>query len=109
MRHGAAEASGASVQLVVSWNAWLQERQDPRANALHRQGAEDRLERGGAKRTRHYSNVNSGVDHPRWSQATGRRVGEGGLFAKKGKPRCSTATGQVGQLYAGMDLKRIFL
>jgi sulfoxide reductase catalytic subunit YedY len=30
-----------------------------------------------------YSNVNPKVDHPRWSQATERRIGEDGLFAKK--------------------------
>jgi hypothetical protein len=30
-----------------------------------------------------YSNVNPTVDHPRWSQATERRIGEDGLFAKK--------------------------
>jgi sulfoxide reductase catalytic subunit YedY len=30
-----------------------------------------------------YSNVNPAVDHPRWSQATERRIGEGGLFAKR--------------------------
>ena len=30
-----------------------------------------------------YSNVNPKVDHPRWSQATERRLGEDGLFAKK--------------------------
>ena len=30
-----------------------------------------------------YSNVNPKVDHPRWSQATERRIGEDGLFGKK--------------------------
>ncbi len=55
-----------------------------------------------------YSNVNPNVDHPRWSQATERRIGDG-LFA----PRRPTLMfngyePQVGQLYAGMDLKRYF-
>jgi len=54
-----------------------------------------------------YSNVNPTVDHPRWSQATERRIGEGDLFAKK-RPTLmfNGYEAQVGQLYAGMDLKK---
>ncbi|MBV8379999.1 MAG: protein-methionine-sulfoxide reductase catalytic subunit MsrP [Paucibacter sp.] len=58
-----------------------------------------------------YSNVNPNVDHPRWSQATERRIGEGGsfggLFAKR-RPTLmfNGYEAQVGQLYAGMDLKK---
>jgi sulfoxide reductase catalytic subunit YedY len=56
-----------------------------------------------------YSNVNPKVDHPRWSQATERRIGEDGLFAKK-RPTLmfNGYEAQVGQLYAGMDLKKFF-
>ena len=56
-----------------------------------------------------YSNVNPGVDHPRWSQATERRIGEDGLFQKK-RPTLmfNGYEAQVGQLYAGMDLKKLF-
>jgi sulfoxide reductase catalytic subunit YedY len=55
-----------------------------------------------------YSNVNPQVDHPRWSQASERRVG-GGLFA----PRIDTLmfngyADEVASLYAGMDLARDF-
>ena len=53
-----------------------------------------------------YSNVNPNVDHPRWSQASERRIGEDGLFAKKRKTLMLNGyEAQVGQLYAGMDLK----
>jgi methionine sulfoxide reductase catalytic subunit len=54
-----------------------------------------------------YSNVNPEVDHPRWSQATERRIGEDGLFAKK-RPTLmfNGYAPQVAQLYAGMDLKK---
>ena len=56
-----------------------------------------------------YSNVNPGVDHPRWSQATERRIGEDGLFAKRRKTLLFNGyEAQVGQLYAGMDLKKFF-
>ena len=54
-----------------------------------------------------FSNVNPDVDHPRWSQATERRIGEDGLFAKKRKTLMLNGyEAQVGQLYAGMDLKK---
>lgn len=56
-----------------------------------------------------YSNVNPLVDHPRWSQATERRIGEDGLFAKKRKTMMFNGyEAQVGQLYAGMDLTKNF-
>jgi sulfoxide reductase catalytic subunit YedY len=56
-----------------------------------------------------YSNVNPTVDHPRWSQATERRIGEGDLFAKK-RPTLmfNGYEAQVSSLYAGMDLKKWF-
>ncbi|RQP23161.1 protein-methionine-sulfoxide reductase catalytic subunit MsrP [Piscinibacter terrae] len=56
-----------------------------------------------------YSNVNPKVDHPRWSQATERRIGEDGLFQKK-RPTLmfNGYEPQVGQLYAGMDLAKYF-
>jgi sulfoxide reductase catalytic subunit YedY len=55
-----------------------------------------------------YSNVNPNVDHPRWSQATERRIG-GGLFA----PRIDTLMfngyeDEVASLYEGMDLAEFF-
>jgi sulfoxide reductase catalytic subunit YedY len=56
-----------------------------------------------------YSNVNPQVDHPRWSQATERRIGEGGLFAKRRKTLLFNGyEAQVGQLYAGMDLQKFY-
>ncbi|MFO1337583.1 MAG: protein-methionine-sulfoxide reductase catalytic subunit MsrP [Burkholderiaceae bacterium] len=56
-----------------------------------------------------YSNVNPQVDHPRWSQASERRIGEDGLFAKR-RPTLmfNGYEPQVGQLYAGMDLKKYY-
>ncbi len=56
-----------------------------------------------------YSNVNPTVDHPRWSQATERRIGEDGLFQKK-RPSAmfNGYEAQVGSLYTGMDLKKYF-
>jgi len=56
-----------------------------------------------------YSNVNPTVDHPRWSQATERRIGEDGLFDKKRPTRMFNGyEAQVAALYAGMDLKKYY-
>ena len=56
-----------------------------------------------------YSNVNPNVDHPRWSQASERRIGEDGLFAKKRKTLMFNGyEAQVASLYAGMDLKKFY-
>jgi sulfoxide reductase catalytic subunit YedY len=57
-----------------------------------------------------YSNVNPDVPHPRWSQASERRIGDGGgLFAPRRKTeRFNGYEAQVGQLYAGMDLRRFY-
>jgi len=52
-----------------------------------------------------YSNVNPGVDHPRWSQATERRIGE---FAKRDTLMFNGYAEQVAHLYAGMDLRKYY-
>ncbi len=52
-----------------------------------------------------YANVNPDVPHPRWSQATERRIGE--LSRRKTLPFNGYAE-QVAQLYAGMDLRAYY-
>ena len=52
-----------------------------------------------------YSNVNPNVNHPRWSQASERRLGE--LFKRKTLPFNGYAS-QVERLYAGMDLRKYY-
>jgi len=52
-----------------------------------------------------YSNVNPNVDHPRWSQAKERRIGE---FSKRDTLMFNGYGDQVASLYAGMDLKKNF-
>ena len=55
-----------------------------------------------------YSNVNPNVDHPRWSQATERRIG-GGLFASRIPTKMFNGyEDEVASLYKGMDLKKHF-
>jgi methionine sulfoxide reductase catalytic subunit len=50
-----------------------------------------------------YSNVNPTVDHPRWSQATERRIGE---FFKRKTLMFNGYAEQVASMYAGMDLRK---
>ena len=52
-----------------------------------------------------YSNVNPEVDHPRWSQARERRIGE---FRKRDTLMFNGYGDQVASLYRGMDLKKFF-
>jgi sulfoxide reductase catalytic subunit YedY len=52
-----------------------------------------------------YSNVNPEVDHPRWSQASERRLGE---FTKRKTLPFNGYGDQVASLYAGMDLRKNF-
>ncbi|WP_424942564.1 protein-methionine-sulfoxide reductase catalytic subunit MsrP [Aliiroseovarius crassostreae] len=55
-----------------------------------------------------YSNVNPNVSHPRWSQATERKIG-GGLFAKRQETLMFNGyEEEVASLYDGMDLKANF-
>jgi methionine sulfoxide reductase catalytic subunit len=55
-----------------------------------------------------YSNVNPNVDHPRWSQATERRIG-GGLFASRQDTLMFNGyEDEVASLYEGMDLSEYF-
>ena len=52
-----------------------------------------------------YSNVNPEVDHPRWSQARERRIGE---FFKRETLMFNGYANQVAHLYQGMDLKKYY-
>ena len=55
-----------------------------------------------------YANVNPQVDHPRWTQSSEKRIGAG-LFAGRIKTQMFNGyTEQVGQMYAGLDLRKNF-
>ena len=54
-----------------------------------------------------YANVNPEVDHPRWSQASENRIGEGGFFGANRRPTLpfNGYAEEVAGLYSGMDLR----
>ena len=55
-----------------------------------------------------YANVNPLVDHPRWTQSSEKRIGAG-IFAGRIKTQMFNGyTEQVGQMYAGLDLRKNF-
>jgi len=55
-----------------------------------------------------YANVNPKVDHPRWSQATERRIGAPFLAARRATLPFNGYAEDVASLYQGMDLRRYF-
>lgn len=57
-----------------------------------------------------YANVNPAVDHPRWSQATERPIGESGFFSASRQATLpfNGYADEVAGLYSGMDLKKYF-
>lgn len=94
--------NGAPLRLVVPWKYGFKsikaivkiELTDQQPHTLWNTAAPD--EYG------FYSNVNPEVDHPRWSQATERRIGE---LARRKTLKFNGYEAQVGALYAGMDLR----
>jgi sulfoxide reductase catalytic subunit YedY len=102
--------NGAPVRLVVPWKYGFKSAKSiVKIRFLDKQPP-TAWNKAAANEYGFYSNVNPDVDHPRWSQATERRIGDGsGLFAKRRKTLPFNGyEAQVGQLYAGMDLKKNF-
>ena len=101
--------NGAPLRLIVPWkygfkgiksivNIRLQERRPPTSWNI-----------SAPREYGFYANVNPQVDHPRWSQATERRIGSGfsGLFARRIPTQMFNGYGeQVADLYSGLDLRR---
>lgn len=99
--------NGAPVRLVVPWKYGFKSAKSIVKIRLVEQQPVSSWTKANAREYGFYSNVNPTVDHPRWSQATERRLGDGGLFASR-KPTlmfngCESTSGC---LYAGMDLKK---
>ncbi|MGJ7529406.1 protein-methionine-sulfoxide reductase catalytic subunit MsrP [Variovorax sp. GB1P17] len=100
--------NGAPVRLVVPWKYGFKSGKSIVKIRFVEKEPSTAWNKAAANEYGFYSNVNPNVDHPRWSQATERRIGDGGgLFAKRRKTEMFNGyEAQVGQLYAGMDLKK---
>ena len=102
--------NGAPVRLVVPWKYGFKSAKSIVKIRLVDKQPRTAWVKAAPQEYGFYSNVNPKVDHPRWSQATERRIGEaGGIFAKK-RPTLmfNGYEPQVGQLYAGLDLAKNF-
>jgi sulfoxide reductase catalytic subunit YedY len=101
--------NGAPLRLVVPWKYGFKSAKSIARIRFVDKQPKTSWEAAAPQEYGFYSNVNPKVDHPRWSQATERRIGEDGLFDKK-RPTLmfNGYEREVGPLYGGMDLKRFF-
>jgi methionine sulfoxide reductase catalytic subunit len=100
---------GAPVRLVVPWKYGFKSAKSIVKIRLLSQQPPTSWSQAAPNEYGFYSNVNPTVDHPRWSQATERRIGEDGFFTPKRKTLMFNGyADQVASLYQGMDLRRNF-
>jgi sulfoxide reductase catalytic subunit YedY len=101
--------NGAPVRLVVPWKYGFKSIKSIDKIVLMETQPKTSWNVAAAHEYGFYSNVNPTVSHPRWSQATERRIGEDGFLAPKRKtlPFNGYAE-QVAGLYKGMDLKKFY-
>ena len=99
--------NGAPLRLVVPWKYGFKSGKSIVKIRFVEKQPKTAWEQSAPQEYGFFSNVNPKVDHPRWSQGTERRIGEDGLLARK-RPTLmfNGYESQVGQLYAGMDLKK---
>jgi len=100
--------NGAPLRLVVPWKYGFKSIKSIVRISLVDKQPEATWNMQNAREYGFYSNVNPEVDHPRWSQASERRIG-GGLFSKRVPTQMYNGyQDDVAGLYAGMDLTQIF-
>ncbi|MFO1171367.1 MAG: protein-methionine-sulfoxide reductase catalytic subunit MsrP [Hyphomicrobiaceae bacterium] len=98
--------NGAPIRLVVPWKYGFKSIKSIVRISLTEQQPPTSWNTLSPQEYGFYSNVNPDVDHPRWSQASERRIGEGGLFQSRQPTLLFNGyADQVASLYAGMDLK----
>ncbi len=101
--------NGAPVRLVVPWKYGFKSSKSIVKIRFSEKMPTTSWVRSAPQEYGFYSNVNPEVDHPRWSQATERRIGEDGFIVKKRKTLMMNGyADQVGSLYAGLDLRKNF-
>jgi len=96
--------NGAPVRVVVPWKYGFKSAKSLVRIRLVADEPKTTWNRAAANEYGFYSNVNPNKDHPRWSQATERRIGE---FRRR-KTLMFNGYDQVASLYAGMDLNKYY-
>jgi sulfoxide reductase catalytic subunit YedY len=97
--------NGAPLRLVVPWKYGFKGIKSIVKISLTEEQPPTTWNVAAAQEYGFYANVNPAVDHPRWSQATERRIGE---FRRRPTLPFNGYAEQVAGLYAGMDLRRFF-
>jgi sulfoxide reductase catalytic subunit YedY len=98
--------NGAPIRLVVPWKYGFKSIKSIVRIRLTDREPMNSWQLSAPKEYGFYSNVNPERDHPRWSQARERRIGEG-LFMRP-TLKFNGYGDQVASLYSGMDLKRYY-
>lgn len=97
--------NGAPVRLVTPWKYGFKNAKSIIKIRLTSTPTTSSWMRANPREYGFYANVNPTVDHPRWSQAKERRIGE---FSKRETLMFNGYAEQVGQLYSGMDLRKFY-
>lgn len=97
--------NGAPMRLVVPWKYGFKSIKSIVAIRFLEHRPQTSWGRSAPREYGFFSNVNPDVDHPRWSQARERRIGE---FLKRKTLMFNGYGEEVAHLYTGMDLKRNF-
>lgn len=96
---------GAPIRVVVPWKYGFKSAKSIVRIRFVSEQPKTTWEKAAPSEYGFYSNVNPDVDHPRWSQATERRIGE---FRRRKTLMFNGYANQVASLYTGMDLRRDF-
>ncbi|MDX1823997.1 MAG: protein-methionine-sulfoxide reductase catalytic subunit MsrP, partial [Thiohalomonadales bacterium] len=97
--------NGAPLRLVVPWKYGFKSIKSIVKIRLTEQQPVSTWTRAAPNEYGFYANVNPEVDHPRWSQARERRLGE---FRKRKTLMFNGYADQVASLYTGMDLRKYY-
>jgi sulfoxide reductase catalytic subunit YedY len=98
--------NGSPVRLTVPWKYGFKSIKSIVRMRLTEQQPVTAWNRSAPQEYGFYANVNPEVDHPRWSQARERRLGEGLFSPRRPTLMFNGYADQVASLYAGMDLRR---
>jgi len=97
--------NGAPIRVVIPWKYGFKSAKSiVRIRFVEQQPLSSWM-KAGPREYGFYSNVNPEADHPRWSQAKERRIGD---FFKRPTLMFNGYAEQVASLYAGMDLQKYF-
>jgi sulfoxide reductase catalytic subunit YedY len=96
---------GAPIRVVVPWKYGFKSAKSIVRIRFVSEQPKTAWEKAAPREYAFYSNVNPTVDHPRWSQATERRIGE---FRRRKTLPFNGYADQVASLYAGMDLRKYY-